>query len=411
MNDKNGKEDTVNVALMKAMGSKSGASNPMPVAQHQAFLDVSQSEDNRVLAAIWDRTIDPADDWTRSEFAREKDGRPTQNIHLVAATGIKASNLSAALDRLENAGKIRRSEGKIFLRADVPAPNLVSLRAKKDATKVICSDNLNAQELQFLAHLEDTDQDRFRAVMARLVATEVWGAQVLADAQAWGRERIGEIRQQVFTESGYTNGETGGRKRGRKRKRPATTSDAFKVAVSFPQLSVQKKEEFDRIASQLSVQNGKVILNKNKKNSDQKPHPYGLEFESSESQLASTEKVDAKPKTSEAGLKLEQKKRAIKNEINERLRMAKLTALGAVQIDNGTLNNMANDLARLDTAAAVMEVLDVLEHRAREIKAGKHPDVKGWGYLVNTVRREVDKLLRKSDLKEQVKSAAAGKRF
>jgi hypothetical protein len=260
------------------------------------------------------------------------------------------------------------------------------------------------EQLRFLAHLEDTDPSRFRDAMARLVAVEAWGTQVFADAQAWARERSRTLREQVFTELGYTNGE----KRGRKTKRSATAEeDTFKVAVSFPQLSVQNKTEHERIASQLSVRNGKVILNRIEKNSEQKSHPYGPELQSSESQLASLEKVTAKPEASQAELNQSRARAEIKTEVATRLRAAKLTALGAVKMDAGTVTNLVNELIRLPTAGDVREVLDVFEERAREVKNGKR-GVTSWGYLVNTVRGEVEKRL-PTDLKTQVKAAAAAK--
>jgi hypothetical protein len=377
-------------------------------------MDKRESEEIRILGALLKRTIGRGDDGTRSAFARERNGRPTSQAHLSLELGMAASNLSAALGRLEEQGKIRREAKptRIYLRADVSAPDLgapegeeggTEERANNERTPVICSNNFSARELQFLSELQAREPERFRAAMARIVAAELWGAQVKAEALAWAREREAEQRERVFMELGYTDEET----RGRKKERPPSRPDAFKVPVTFEQLSVQRTAEIETLASKLSVQDGKLIVNGIKNNSVQTPHPYGPEVQSSESQLASQGKVNAKPKTGLAELKTKAAWAEIKTEINACLQRARLTALGAVRIDTGTIDNMAAHLIRLDTAGAIREVLEVVEERARDIKSGKRV-AGGWGYLVNVVKGEVEKRLPK-DLREQVRTAAAAK--
>lgn len=405
--------ESTHAKLMREMGSKSGEWDPIPPTQYEALMDKRESEEIRLLGALLKRTIGRADDGTRSAFARESNGRPTSNAHLALETGISAGNLSTALRRLEAQDRIRRQSApaRIYLRADVPAPDLGVPDDEDDSvgtanmgrTSVIRTDNFSARELQFLAGLQEREPERFRVAVARIVAAEMWGAQVKADAMAWAREREAEQRELVFTELGYTNEET----RGRKKERPSGRRDAFQVPVSFEQLSVQKSVEIEKVAQRLSVQAGKLIVNGIKSNSVQHTHPYGPELQSSESQLASQGKVNAKPKTREAELKTRAAWAEIRTEINTCLQRARLTTLGALKIDTGTIDTMAAHLIRLDTPKAIREVLDVLGHVAGEIKNGNRM-ADGWGYLVNVVKGEVEKRLPR-DLREQVKAAAAGK--
>ena len=390
--------------LMKEMGSKSGEWDPMPPTQYEAFLDAAESEDNRVWAAILKRTIGRGDDQTRSPFAREKHGRITRGRDIATELDMHDSQVSEALGRLEKRGKIRRTkDGKIWLCANVPPPDLEILKGEEKEKEFQRTVKLNSDEQEYLRRLQELDENKFRATVTRLVAAQEWGDRVKADAIAWAREREAEARQQVFTESGYTKTEV----RGAKRKRPATDPDRFKVGVSFPQFTVQNYPVPEASFCEFTVQPGFVAVNRNAKKRVQTPHPYGPELQSSESQLAYQGEVNAKPKTSEAELKREAARTEIKTEITTRLHRAKLTVLGAAKIDAGTLNTLANELLRLDTAGAIREVLEVLEERAREIRGGKRA-AGGWGYLVNTVRGEVEQRL-PADLKTQIIAAAAGR--
>ena len=389
--------------LMEAMGSKSGEWDPIPPQQYERFEGMTNSQELRLWAAILKRTIGRGDDQTRSPFCRERNGRITQQANLAADLGMTAANVSSAMKRLEADGRIRRKDGKIWLRADVPAPDLLEEEAKEQRTEVLYAKNLNAEKIEFLQRLEQRSKTEYRGFVARLLAHEEWKAMVAAQAQGWVRHVVDGVEDQLFTDAGYTNTET----RGRKKERTFTSAEQFQVPVTFPEFSKQKTPEFEEMAERFSIQNGKPILSEINSDSVQKPHPYVPELQSSESQLAFQGKVEAKPKTTQAELSREQDRSAVKNEITARLQLAKMTSLGAVKVDAGTLSTLANEIMRLPHIPDRKAVLDVLEERAREIKSGKRI-AQGWGYFVNTVRGEVDNRL-PANLKTQINAAAAGK--
>lgn len=405
-----GESSSIHAKLMREMGSRSGEWDPIPPQQYEALMDVRESEEIRILGALLKRTIGRANDGTRSAFAREHSGRPTRDVDLAHELGMSAANLSCAMQRLAEQGKISREAKptRTYLCANAPPPDLgiteEGTEANKERTKVFCSENYSAEKLEFLSKLQERDPAQFRVAMARVVAIEFWGAQVKTDALQWARDREAEQREQVFMEIGYTKQDQRGRTREKKHPNP----EAFQVPLKYEDFFVQNTVRIENVAAQLSVQEGKLILHSEPKNSVQTAHPYGPEVQSSEVQLAlSKGSQGTRPETREAELKTEAARTEIKHEITARLQAARLTTMGAIRVDAGTITTLANHLLRLNTAGAIREVLDVLEERAREIKSGKRA-ADGWGYLVNAVRGEVDKRL-PSGLREQVRAAAAAK--
>jgi hypothetical protein len=141
------------------MGSPTGEFAALPPTQYEAFFDVSESVDMRVWAAILDRTIgNPGEGRERSPFAREKNGNITKQINLAAELEMQESEISEALDRPEKRGRIRRDGGKIWLRADAPAPDRTTRKAKKDRTELHCTVKFNCQNFAFWRNCRKTMQ-------------------------------------------------------------------------------------------------------------------------------------------------------------------------------------------------------------------------------------------------------------
>lgn len=414
---------------MMMMGSKNGQFTAAPPAQLRAFLDVSQGEENRLLAALWERILVPnPQDWTLAAFAREANERltPTGVKHLSEATGIITSNVSSALNRLEAKGKIwtLTKPFRIYLCYNVPEPNNPKVAsqgttkglagANKERTKVICTDNFNSDQLRYLERLQQDSPETFRAGMEGFVATELYAEKNFADGAAWVRERKAEQWEQRFTEIEYTKQET----RGRTRKPRGSSVEHFKPALTYAQFFVQNYEEIKQVAAPLSVQNGEVLLYRNENDSEQKPHPYGLTHHSlTEDQLASQKESDAKTKTPATNAEARQaelKRKAARTEmrtvITEHLQHARVTRLGAVKIDTGTISNMADLILEVDSHAVQKVILGTIQDRAEAIVSGKIKPEKGAAaYLYGVVKSEVNNYLRKSDLKEQISEAARGK--
>ena len=399
----------VHTPLMREMGSPSGQWDPFPPTQHEAFLDVTESPKNRVWGAIIGRTMGyRSENGRRSPFAREEDGRVTQQTHLAAALDMHKSEVSEQLATLETEGKIKMLEGKIWLRADVPQPN--RQKAKKEQSKVHCTVNFNEFERKFLLSLEQSDPDTFRVAAKRIVGQQLWAAFVKAEAMAWARERDSETWQQVFTEIGYTTTES----RGAKKKRPATPGDALRLPQNLDEFTVRNSVEIEEAAKRFTVRIDSPTAYGEDSNSVQTPHPYRREAENLRGSASFQGRHEYRTKAPQAELEADVRNRALKNELKTeltaRLRAAKLLKLGALPMDVQTQNTIVSHLAGLTSAGAVRQVLDVLEQRANDLATGKRAAA-SWGYLVNIVKAECEKRSGAKDLKTSVASAAAGKMF
>jgi hypothetical protein len=133
---------------------------------------------------------------------------------------------------------------------------------------------------------------------------------------------------------------------------------------------------------------------------------------SEEEQLASQGRSNAKTRAHEAELKTKAARTEIKNELNAIQRKYGLNKMSASPVDAPTLERMAGEIVKLDSAVLIHEIYAVVDDKCSEYKSGKSglKDPAKWpGYLYVAIREEVAKLLRKTGLKEQVKSAAAGK--
>ena len=395
---------------MEAMGAAKGKGQftAMPPSQHRAFLDISQSQDNRVLAAVWERVVVPNNqDWTLAAFARESNERktPTGVKDIGMATGMSSSNVSEALQRLEKRGiiEIQRKPFRIYLCYYVPKPNIeIKGEAKKERMNVLCTSALNSQKIKYLEQLQHDRPETFKAVMARLVGQTLYNQQRDADALAWSRERSAEQWEQRFTETGYTETE----KRGRERSRPPSNPEAFKPSTSFEEFYAQKEQEIEKLSVNLCVQNGEIIEYTNKKNSAQRPHPYALTTNSlTHEELATNEGVNAAHATSMAEIKLAARIAEIKIDLNALVQQKRLrVGMGAGALTANATTTIAAVLAKLGTAGAVAEVIDTLAARITDWQNGKREvdDIGKWLYGI--AKSEVD-----ARLAINVKAAAAAK--
>jgi hypothetical protein len=353
-----------------------------------------------------------------SAYAREADGRITKQSHISSALDMNKSEVSEQISILVEERKISTEGGRIWLRADNPAPVLVRpKRYKKGEDKaylVAGSVNFSESERQFLAGLEATDKAAFRVAAARIIAAHWWGQKVQADAVAWGRKHSRETRQQVFTELGYTETE----RRGNKTKDKATPETTFKIDQSFEKFTVLNEVDITRVAEQFTVLPAKSTLNSEVLNSVQTPHPYSERSEVLSRSASSHKGAEDQAAAKQAELEAEQSNRALKTQLKtdlaSRLARAGMVKMGAVTIDAGTQNNIVAvlfALAKLPKAnvRGLDDVLDTIEKRASEIVKGTRSVDDVQAYLVGIAKGELAKRTGAKDLNEQVRAAAAGK--
>jgi hypothetical protein len=366
-------------ALMRAMGSPTGAFDPMPPPQHRFFLDRSQPMTSRAIAWLWSKTIRPSKGHKRSPYARDERGALTLT-HAAADLGWSLANASTTFSKLEDEGRIRRDEkGRICLRADVPEPEQTK---GEDDVQDLCTQNLPDRLALLFQQLAKTDVDK--ATRAYFERRAHW-KKVQADAMALVRRAEDEDEKRWLASLGLTPPDEA---RGRPvKKREESLVEIKIVAVDF---SVHKTSDDGELTF---VQNGDGVSHKTENGSEHKSASLlSLELESLE--RASSQKPNAKP-SQKAKTKTETalaRAVAIENDVVETLNTAKLSRVGGVEIDARTVCNMRILLERLHDDG-VRAVLDVLLDKATKLaKDERASSSKTWGWLVGLVRGEAQKL-------------------
>jgi hypothetical protein len=200
-------------------------------------------------------------------------------------------------------------------------------------------------------------------------------------------------------EIGYTKQD----RRGRTRAKRIPNAEAFKVPLKFEQFSVQNSLRIEALASQLSVQEGKLIVNSEAKKTAHNPPPYRPESSHrTENQPADNEGANAARATSQAELKQAAAIAAVKTQLNALIQKIGLRT-GMEAVDAGTVTTLATIIARLPKPEARDEVLDTLAKRMAEYKAGKREVDKLGAWLVGIAKLELDERLNIN-----VKAAAKG---
>jgi hypothetical protein len=194
----------VHLALMREMGTpRHEGFDPMPPRQHAAFLDRRESEESRVIAWVWSKTIHPGKGNRRSHYARDHRADPLQQKHIAADLNMLPSNVSSALKRLVERGRVRIDDnGRICLRGDVPDPEVRLMGTdNKDEGGVILQNNSIRDFLVYLQQHPEKET-RQRGVAALHAAAKL-AKRVKADAMAAARDIEEQIHSDVFKAFGY----------------------------------------------------------------------------------------------------------------------------------------------------------------------------------------------------------------
>jgi hypothetical protein len=426
---------------MGEMGSPNSAFSAMPPSQHKALKDKRERFALQVLSDIFDGTIEWRGDDTPTAIAHELDGSFTEPKHIAFRLKRSKSQVCQALDDLVGEGKIRveHKPYRIVLRGDVPAPELAAKPKKGEEKKnegLLYSKRLSDDQHAFFAKLHSENPETpfvFRAILARHLAADDWGQATENESMAWSRERRSEAKMGVLTSGGYTNEE----KRGNSRKNPKPESKSFTPSIDVETFTVQNSELYERRAEQFTVQNGKVIPYTFKKNSAQNGYPYGLDPALDKTSASSSERAPnaahaqdeatagdgsrrgTKNPRAEAEAEAAKLRKELEQEILERLHRARATTLGLVVYDPNTIRGLASNVAKLaPNDVAIKETLEWFESKARgfaqklrkDQQEGRKSIDKPWGWLVNALKDEVQKLLKaegREDIYNEVKAAAA----
>ncbi len=223
--------------LMRQMGTPKGDGfDPMPPRQHASFLDIGESEQVRVIAWIWSKTIHPGKGRKRSYFARDQRGTLTLS-HMAADLNMALSNLSSAFKRTVEMGRARKDEkGRICLCGDVPDPKLAyddqegRNKSENDA-EIIFLNKLSASLRYYFQQLPKGESQRR---IAEYLQVREYREKIEADAIKAARDAGQKFEDEYLAAIGFTSKEPRGRPK-KDRTEPSVQLSILRV----PALSVQ----------------------------------------------------------------------------------------------------------------------------------------------------------------------------
>lgn len=388
-------EASTHAALMREMGSETGAWNPEPDEHITGLLrdDVELSPNElKLLAYVKACCLRQP----RRPWGKTASGLPLTLQEIADQFGWDSGNAAKHARRPLAHGFIRKnSDGVYGIGARIRGTNDMSpaelyrmscddiLAAGEEKKHIVCTDSIPQYLFAQFKGLSHAERKKFAQwwVSSKEAEKEELARTVKAVRNRFQEERTAEAKELFGIDI----------QRGPKpvkvdRKTAAEEEDLLSVQT----VAAEEDEEFVQTANATlySVENGPV----------QTAPPYKQSSELTE--LASS------PEQAQAS---ETRSAEIRAEVRDRLARAKLRELNGKPLDEKTLDNIAAPLNELGDAREIIGVLETLEEKARRI--AREPANRTWGYIVNIVRGEVaDRIeAQTNEIRRQLKTMSAGK--